>query len=153
MEEKERQQLAEQRAKNRQTVTFVADQEADIATTAEKRAEEDPAWAAVAEAERERRKTLMAIGREEKRLATEIALGTADSPSVAAEERAMRESLQAISRSEAHTAEVLRSLAAEGYPSPEEMADQAERNEELLWHVAETADVAAHLLQDDQTSP
>ncbi|HWI63902.1 MAG TPA: hypothetical protein VNT75_18870 [Symbiobacteriaceae bacterium] len=153
MEEKERQRLAEQRATNAQTVTFVANQEADIVTAAEERAESNPAWNAVAAAERERVDLLLTVAAEESELATALNTGTADEDDVAAEERAIAGALRAVSQAEGQIAAELKALEREDDYGPVLLAEQAEWNRDLLRHVAQTASQAERTLREDQGTP
>lgn len=147
MDEKKRQRMAEQRATNAQTVTFVANQEADIVTAAEERAESDPIWVEIADTERERVRTLMDVADAERRLAAALTAGTADSGTVAAAERELRKDLMEIARAEGHLAEELKALESEDDYGPALLADQAAWNRNLLRHVAHTATKADRALR------
>lgn len=153
MEEKERQRLAEQRATNAQTVTFVANQEADIVTAAQERAENNPAWQAIAAAEQKRVDLLMEVAAEEARLATALNTGTANEGAVAAEERDISGELLALARAEGQIAGELRALERENDYGPLLLAEQAEWNRDLLRHVAQTAVEAERKLGSEQGNP
>jgi hypothetical protein len=152
VEQDERQRLMEQRAVNGQTLTFVADRQAEMASTADELAKEDPAWSTVAAMERERRKTLMEMALEEKRLATEINLVTKPACVVADAERDLRAELLEIARAESDTAADLQAKSPDD-PMAAVLAEQAARNRELLQHVAETAMEAADELGDSRVLP
>jgi len=151
VKEKERRRLAEQRATNAQTVTFVANQAADIVTAAEERADADPAWSDIAAAERERRDTLMEVAHEEQRLATAMLLETEWDGAVAAEERDVRHELLEIAQAEERVADELKALQTNDDYGPALLAEQAEWNGDLLRHVAETATDAERTLRQDES--
>lgn len=150
MEQERKQGLVDQRALNVQTVVFVADREAEIATQAEALAREKPelgAVGAVAALERERRKTLMELALEEKRLATEIQMDTTPPEQVAALEREHRKDLLEIARAEERTAQALMAINSED-PTVKVLGEQAERNRDLLRHVARTQTDADRTLRE-----
>ncbi|HWI51909.1 MAG TPA: hypothetical protein VNT01_07195 [Symbiobacteriaceae bacterium] len=147
MEYDERKRLAEQRAANAQTVTFVANQAADIVAAAEARADADPAWSDIAAAERVRRETLMEVAREEQRLATAMTLQTEWDGAVAAEERDVSQELLEIALAEERIAGELKALQTDDDYGPALLSEQAEWNGDLLRHVAETATDAEQKLQ------
>lgn len=150
MDDKTRQKLVEQRATNAQTVVFVADRLAEMADTVDELAQKNPEWSAVAAMERARRDTLMEVAEEEKRLATEINLGTEPERAAAADERELRKDLLEIARSERRTADELweRQRHSDDDPTPGVLAEQAERNADLLRHVAATATEADRNLRE-----
>lgn len=134
------QKLVEQRATNAQTVQFVADRQAEMADAADELAQKNPEWSAVAAMERARRETLMEVAEEERRLATAINIETEPERAAAADERELRKSLLEVARAEKRTAEELwERQSDEDDPTPGVLAEQAERNCDLLRHVADTA--------------
>lgn len=155
MEQPEKQRLVDQEAANAQTVQFVADRATEMASQADNLAKKDPSWSAVAAVEREHRKTLMELAREERQLATAIQLNVQPADVLAAQEREHRKELLETARAEGQLAGELRQRLAQ-LPDQEGedgaaigvIAEQAERNQELLRHVAKTVDTAAQALRD-----
>jgi hypothetical protein len=146
-----RQDLVEQRATNAQTVQFVADRAAEIASSADQLAKKDSGWSAVAAAAREHRRSLMEVAQEEKRLATQIQLGSAPDSALAARERELRKDLLEIARAEGQMAEELWEREQQlDDPTPGVLAEQAERNLDLLRHVAGTASGADRALRNQE---
>ncbi|HYG58720.1 MAG TPA: hypothetical protein VD902_11740, partial [Symbiobacteriaceae bacterium] len=91
------------------------------------------------ELERARAKTLMEVAKEESRLATEIMLGREPADLVAAEERELRKDLLEIARMENAIAETMKADHTEDDAAAISVAEQAQRNRDLLRHVARTA--------------
>jgi hypothetical protein len=151
MEESERQRLVEQRATNAQTVQFVADRAAEIASTADELAKKDTGWSVVAATARDHRKTLMEVALEERNLATEVQLRANPDGDLAARERELRKDLLEVARAEAHMADDLWTrLEQVEDPAVGALAEQAERNMDLLRHVAGTATEADRCLRNQE---
>jgi hypothetical protein len=148
MEHEERQHLVEQRATNGQTLQFIADRLAEMADQADQLARKEPGWAAMANAERAHRDTLMEAAAEEKRLATAINLEAETARAIAATERELRKDLLEIAREQNHTAANLMARESDD-PIVAVLAEQAERNRQLLRYVAHTATEAARALRED----
>lgn len=141
MPENPKQELVEQAVTNAQTVQFVADREAEIASQADGLAEKQPEFSAIAALEREHRKRLMEVALEEKRMATAIQFGAEPPESLAARAREHRKELLEVARAEARLSEgleVREALGEEKHPTVAVLAEQAQRNRDLLRHVAAT---------------
>jgi hypothetical protein len=141
------QDLVDQRALNAQTLQFIADREAEIASQADGIAEEHPEMTQAAALEREHRKMLMEAALEEKRLATTIQFAELPHGIIAAAERERRKDLLEIARAEGRLAEELKARGADD-PTIGVLAEQAERNRDLLRHVAQTQMEADRQLRD-----
>lgn len=146
MDPERKQALVDQRATNGQTIQFVADRATEIASTADALAKKDPGWSGVAATAREHRKTLMEIAAEEQRLATAIQMEEQPCREIAAAERERRKDLLEIAREEGRLAEQVQSAGSDD-DSAGAIAEQAERNRDLLRHVARTATEADQALR------
>lgn len=127
--------LVEQEATNTQTMVFVADRQAEIASQADNLAKKRPDFSAIAAVEREHRKTLMEMANEERQLATAIQLGTHSPERLAVKEREHRMELLQIARAEGELAARLVGLDFDD-PTVDVLAEQALRNEDLLRLIA-----------------
>ncbi len=151
-----RQKLVDQRTRNCQTLTHVADEQANIASQADALVRDDPQQymdlQQVAALEREHRKTLMEVARAEQRLATMIQLEGDAPQNLAAREREHRKDLLEIARAEERLAH---ELTARGQDDPTlaVMAEQALRNRDLLREVARTEAEAIRALREEQAGP
>lgn len=145
-----KQRLVDQEATNAQTIQFVADQQADIASQADALAKEEPEFARVAALEREHRKTLQEVASEDHFLATEIQFSTEETcGSVAADIRENRKDLLEIARAESRLGEELLSMAGDD-PTVAVLAEQAQRNCDLLRHAAKRETQADQGLRQDE---
>lgn len=148
-----RQDLVDQRAANAQTLQFVADRTAEMADAADEQARKGLGWAGVAAAARAHRKTLMEVATEEKRLATAIQLSDEPDGTMAAAERELRKDLLEVARAEGRLADELLARDAGEDPAAAVLAEQAERNQDLLRHVARTATTADRTLRRAESQP
>jgi hypothetical protein len=141
--------LVEQRATNGQTIQFIADRLAEMASQADDLAKKDPGFSSVGALSREHRMTLMEMAREEKRLATAIQLETQPDRSSAAAQREHRKDLLEMARAEGSLADVLEvwPCTEEDTPTVAVIAEQARRNRDLLRHVAGTQTQADRALR------
>lgn len=155
MERKERQRLVDREASNAQMVQFVADRQAEIASQADAIQAERPELAAdmteAAALEREHRKTLMEMAREQKRLATDIQLQGLPADTMAAALREHRKDMLEMAREEGHLAETLKDVPGDD-PTLKVLAEQAERNRQLLRQAAKTESDADRALRSDPPS-
>ncbi len=148
MAQRSKQELVDQEAKNAQTLVFVADRDAEIASQADALAKEQPGFAGVAAEVREHRKTLMEVAAEEKQLATDIQFKEAAPETLAAMQREHRKDLLEIARQEGELAGQLKA-ARDDDGTAAVLAEQAERNRQLLRQVARTETEADRALRSE----